>query len=61
MTGIKDKVKARTLAKIQRVLVNTAGGVYGVPRYGQSIYKDGKSSGGAIHDIRPTNHKQSHP
>jgi hypothetical protein len=53
LAGIKNKAKSLTIAKIKRVLVNTAGTVYGVSKYGPSTYGDGKSSGVSIQEIRP--------
>ena len=55
LAGIKDKEKSRTIARINRVLVNTTGAVYGVSKYGRSTYGDGSTSSVSIHDIRPPN------
>ena len=57
LAGIKDKKKSLTIAKIKRVLVNTADAVYGVSKYGRSTYGDGSNSGVSIHDIRLPNTK----
>ena len=46
LAGITDPVKAIEVSRVRRELVPTAGGIYGVSKYGSSTYGDGSASEG---------------
>jgi predicted nucleic acid-binding protein len=59
LAQIPDPVKREQISKIRRTYVRTAGGVWGVSKYGMSTWGDGSQSGCSIGEIDSTSHKHT--
>jgi hypothetical protein len=59
LASIRDATKAARVAAIQRTRAPTAGGVYGVSKYGAGTYGDGSDSGISIDEVRASSKRHT--